>query len=95
MNLTTLQPIPVLADGGSRDGRLVLVDDHLVAVFVAVTPEEAGSAALGSGSGWYLEAGFGPCSSLLAVPPPIFSSLDEAQAWVREVLDAELVAKSR
>jgi hypothetical protein len=93
MPTITLQTIPVLTDGGSREGRLVMADGDLAAVFVTVTPEEAGSAS--PGTGWFLEAGFGPCSSLLAVAPPIFASLDEAQAWVREMLDAELVAKSR
>jgi hypothetical protein len=36
----TLQPIPVLADGGSHEGQLILADGQLVAVFVRVTPEE-------------------------------------------------------
>ena len=95
MRNLTLQPIPVLADGGSRDGRLVLADGQLVAIVVKVTADETASAGERSTTGWFLEAGFGPCSALVAVAPPIFPSLDEAQAWVRETMDAELVAKSR
>lgn len=83
----TLQAISVRSDGGSHEGRLVFVNGDLLAVFTRITAEEN---APGSKPGWFLEAGFGPCSSLMAVQPPVFASLDEAVAWVRGRLQAGL-----
>ena len=83
----TLQPIPVLIDGGSHDGRLILVDGSLVAVFARVTAEETAGGE-GQVGGWFLEAGFGPCGSLMSVTPPVFAELDQALAWVRTRLEA-------
>ncbi|HST93705.1 MAG TPA: hypothetical protein VLJ78_02910, partial [Microvirga sp.] len=82
----TLQPIPVMADGGSHEGQLILADGQLVAVFVRVTPEET-AGGRGQAEGWFLEAGFGPCGSLISARPPVLDDLDEAVTWVRNRLD--------
>jgi hypothetical protein len=83
----TLQPMPVLVDGGSHDGRLVLADGSLVAVFARVTPSETAGGE-GRAGDWFLEAGFGPCGDLMSVRPPVFATLDEAVDWVRATLTA-------
>lgn len=77
----TLTPVPVLTDGRAEEGRLVFVEGCLVAVLVQVSAEEAEPQ---EGGGWFLEAGFGPCGPLLAMPPPLFSTLEQAQDWVRD-----------
>jgi hypothetical protein len=83
-----LQPISVMSDGGGHEGYLVFWGADLVAVFSRVTAEEnAGDSRAG---GWFLEAGFGPCSILMTVEPPVFPDLEEAMAWVRERMDSRL-----
>jgi len=82
----TLQPMSVMTDGGTHEGQLVLVDGQLIAVFTWVTPEETVGGTEQAG-GWFLEAGFGPCSSLLIATPPVLATLDEAVTWVRTRLD--------
>jgi hypothetical protein len=81
----SLQPIPVMTDGTIAQGQLVLADGSLVAVFTPVSPED-----LEDGEphahGWFLEAGFGPCSSLKTIKPEVFADIDEAVAWVHETL---------
>lgn len=83
----TLLAMPVLADGGRHEGQLILADGQLVAVFTWVTPEETAGGRERAG-GWFLEAGFGPCGTLLSVTPPVLATLDEAVNWVRARLDA-------
>ncbi|MGO4526800.1 hypothetical protein AB4097_18295 [Microvirga sp. 2MCAF35] len=82
MSDITLQEMPVLADGGRHEGQLVLADGQLVAVFTWVTPEET-AGGHGCAGGWFLEAGFGPCSGLISTTPPVLATLDEAVVWVR------------
>ena len=82
----TLQPMPVMIDGGSHEGRLVLAGGSLVAVFARVTAEET-AGGQGQAEGWYLEAGFGPCGDVTSVTPPVFAAVDEAVAWVRSRLE--------
>lgn len=82
----TLQPMPVLVDGGRHEGQLILADGELAAVFTRVTSEETDGECDRAG-GWFLEAGFGPCSGLISVRPPVLASLDEAVNWVRDRLD--------
>jgi hypothetical protein len=81
------QPVSVRSDGGSHEGRLVFSGSDLVAVFARVTAEESAGSRSQDG-GWFLEAGFGPCGSLMSVRPPVFASLDDAVAWVRRRLAA-------
>ena len=81
-----LQAMPVMADGGRHEGQLVLADGQLVAVFTWVTPEETIGGQERAG-GWFLEAGFGPCSDLLSARPPVLADLDEAVIWVRARLE--------
>ena len=89
MHDITLKPMPVMADGGRHEGQLVLVDGQLIAVFTWVTPEET-VGGQGQAGGWFLEAGFGPCSGLISVTPPVLATLDEAVTWVRAQLDTGL-----
>jgi hypothetical protein len=85
----TLQAMPVMADGGRHEGQLVLADGQLVAVFTCVTPEETAGGQEQAG-GWFLEAGFGPCSSLISAAPPVLADLEAAVSWVRTRLDSGL-----
>ena len=77
----SLMPMRVLIDGHDTDGRLVLADDHLSAVFVRLDrthhdPEHQGL--------WHLEAGFGKCD--VRVAPQTFMTPGEAGAWVKQRL---------
>jgi len=90
MHEITLQPMSVLADGGSHEGQLILADGQLVAVFSWVTPEET-VGGLERAGGWFLEAGFGPCSGLHSTTPPVLETLDDAVTWVRGRLDNGLI----
>jgi hypothetical protein len=76
----SFQPMRVLIDGHDTDGRLVLADNQLAAVFVRLDgqshdPEHKRP--------WYLEAGFGKCNTRDA---PLFKTPDEAGAWVEQIL---------
>ncbi|HEY8383774.1 MAG TPA: hypothetical protein VIL09_16655 [Microvirga sp.] len=73
----------VLIDGHDTDGRLVLANDQLAAVFVRLDgtyhdPEHLGW--------WHLEAGFGKCNTQDA---PLFKMPEEAGDWVRQTLMAK------
>jgi hypothetical protein len=77
----TFQPVKVLVDGHYSEGRLIFADDQLTGVIVrldagAHDPEHKGL--------WHLEAGFGKCDARIA--PPIFTTPEEAGAWVRQRL---------
>ncbi len=72
----TLQPMRV-ATGFDEEGMMVFDEEQrLVAVLVRLSDEN--EVAPGQ---WYLEAGFG---RLDGGSHPIFSNLDEAQAWIRQ-----------
>ena len=83
----TVKTMSVRSDGGSHEGRLILSGQDLIAVFTRVTAEENAAGKTGSG-GWFLEAGFGPCSILMTTRPSVFRTLEEAIVWVQERLDA-------
>ncbi|WP_445502667.1 hypothetical protein [Microvirga sp. G4-2] len=87
----SLQPVSVMSDGGSHEGRLVFSGADLVAVFAQVSAEENAGGRNGAG-GWFLEAGFGRCSILMTHQPPVFPTLDEAIAWVRGRLESGLAS---
>lgn len=72
--------MPVLVDGGSKDGCLVTADGRLAAVFVMVTAGDVGDGA--DDGGWFLEAGFGPCGLLRQSAAPVFPDMKEALRWV-------------
>jgi hypothetical protein len=79
----SFQPIRVLIDGHDTDGRLILADNQLAAVFVRLdgthhNPEHKGW--------WHLEAGFGKCNIQNA---PLFKTPDEAGAWVEQILTGQ------
>lgn len=72
----TFQPIQVMTAVDDGQGQLVLAGGRLVAVLVRLTDAEHGS----KREHWFLEAGFGPCSTVL---PPAFPNLGAAESWVR------------
>jgi hypothetical protein len=76
----SFQPMRVLIDGHDTDGRLVLADNQLAAVFVRLDgqshdPEHKGL--------WYLAAGLGKCNTRDA---SLFKTPDGAGAWVDQIL---------
>jgi hypothetical protein len=76
----SFQPMRVLIDGHDSDGKLVLVDNQLAAVFVRLDgqshdPEHKGL--------WHLEAGFGKCNIRDA---PLFKTPEQAGTWVQSIL---------
>jgi hypothetical protein len=60
-----------------------LSDGTLAAVVVRVLPEESAD----GHEGWYLEAGFGPCSILMTLPPQVFRDKEEAIDWISRQLE--------
>ena len=84
----SLKPMPVMTNGVIADGQLVLADGSLIAVFTPVTAGDLEDGAEHA-EGWFLEAGFGPCSSLKTVKPDVFADLNEAVEWVRETLQSK------
>jgi hypothetical protein len=81
----SFMPMRVLIDGHDTDGKLVLADNQLAAVFVRLegshhAPEHRG--------GWHLEAGFGKCNVRAA---PLFRTPEEAGAWVEQTLMSNAV----
>jgi PAS domain S-box-containing protein len=75
----TFQPDRLVTKDGSEEACLIRVDDALAAVLVRL--EETKDDTL-EGS-WYLETGFGPWDREALS----FSTLDEAEQWVRTKLD--------
>jgi hypothetical protein len=70
-------PLRVLIDGHDTDGRLVLADNQLAAVFVRLDgthhdPDHNGW--------WHLEVGFGKCAA--TTTSRLFKTPEEAGAWV-------------
>jgi hypothetical protein len=87
----SLQSISVMSNGGSHEGRLVFSGTDLVAVFAKVSAEENAGGRDGT-DGWFLEAGFGPCSILMTHQPSVFPTLEEAIAWVRGRVESGLAS---
>jgi hypothetical protein len=88
----SFQPMRVLIDGHDSEGNLILADGQLAAVIVRLDgqthhPEHKGL--------WHLEAGFGKCD--VRVAPPVFTTPEEAGAWVEQILTrkAALSVQSR
>ena len=75
-----MRPIPVRTGSRDREGRLVLSEGELVALLVRLDDEMHGEAQ----GRWFLEAAFG---SYLTQADP-FSTLAEAEAWMRRNLAA-------
>jgi hypothetical protein len=88
-----LQPVSVRSDGGSHEGRLVFSGADLVAVFAKVSAEETAGGRDEAG-GWFLEAGFGPCGTLMTLSPHVFPTLEEAMVWVHERLESGLPSEA-
>ena len=85
------RPVLVASTGygasvGER-GCLVFLQGRLVAVLVHI---DAGVEADDAPAGWFLEAGFGRCAQ--GNPPPLFSTVREAMAWLRDDLAAPPLA---
>ncbi len=72
-----LDPVQILTDSHDQEGRLVFIDDLLVAVLVRLSDQHVGSAGL-----WYLEAGFGLVAHKEA---PLFDDLDAAVRWLAQI----------
>jgi hypothetical protein len=68
-------PIKVATGSADEDGRLVMVEDRLVAVLVLLTDPSHGVAR----GQWCLEAGFDGVDS---VKPPLFANLEAAGRWI-------------
>ena len=77
----SFQPLRVLIDGHDSEGSLVLWDGQLAAVIVRLDGEHHDPEHEGL---WHLEAGFGKCD--IRVAPPVFTTLEEAGAWVEQSL---------
>jgi CheY-like chemotaxis protein len=75
--------IRIFVDNGSRTGRSAYSGGTLIGILIPVTAEEEGESGAG---GWYLEAGFGPCSLMNVGPPPIFADLGKAATWFTDSL---------
>ena len=75
--------LEIFVGHGSRTGRSAYSAGSLVGILIPVTAEEEGESGTG---GWYLEAGFGPCSPMNVGPPPIFADLDQAATWFADKL---------
>jgi hypothetical protein len=76
----SFMPMRVLIDGHDSEGRLILADSQLAAVIVRLDGETHNPEHKGQ---WYLEAGFGKCSTRDA---PLFKTSEEAGAWVEQIL---------
>ncbi|MFE1599044.1 hypothetical protein [Methylobacterium sp. ID0610] len=74
------QPVFVNTGAGGEPGSLVFVGGKLVAVLVQLDESEDNDRDL-QGK-WFLEAGFGPCQDWSK--GSVFTSQDEAVAWVSE-----------
>jgi hypothetical protein len=78
----TWQPVQVGLGSFEEEGLIVLVDGRLVAILVHLTgPYDS----LELRNKWFVEAGFGPLSE----KHELFSTLDEAEAWVRQHCEAK------
>lgn len=77
MNLR-LQPVLVATGSDDGEGQLVFHDHALVAVLTHLSDEHEAEAGK-----WFLEAGFGRVDD---PNPPLFTSLDDAQAWIAHQL---------
>jgi hypothetical protein len=76
----SFQPMRVLIDGHDSEGKLILADNQLAAVFVRLDGNSHDSEHKGL---WHLEAGFGKCNLRDA---PLFKTTEEAGAWVQTIL---------
>ena len=77
-----LRPIQVGVGSHVEEGRIVLVNGKLVAILVCLTGPYDISGLQGK---WFVEAGFGSLSE----KHELFSTWDEAEAWVRCHYQAE------
>ncbi len=78
----TWKPVRVGAGTCDEDGRMVLVNGKLVAILVHLTgPYETPALR----DKWFVEAGFGPLSD----KHELFSTWEEAEAWVHQHCQAE------
>jgi hypothetical protein len=77
----SFRPIRVLIDGHDSEGNLILADGDLAAVIVRLDGEHHGPEHKGL---WHLEAGFGHCD--VRVAPSVFTTPEEAGAWVQRTL---------
>lgn len=79
------QPVVVNTGDGGQDGMLVFVSKQLVAVLVLLEGTHDPDTTLHGQ--WFLEAGFGPCQDWNR--GRVFSTQDEAIAWVQHQVTAD------
>ena len=77
-----LQPVQVATGSSDHEGLLVFRDGYLVALLVRLSDEHGAEAGK-----WFLEAGFGRVDNPKS---PLFTSLDDAQAWIAHQLATPL-----
>ncbi len=78
----TWKPVCVGVGNRDEDGRMVMVNGKLVAILVHLTgPYETPELR----DKWFVEAGFGP----LLGKHELFSTWEEAEAWVHQHYEAE------
>ncbi len=82
--------LPVRVETGTPEekGRLILVNGKLAAVLVHLSDDHLIPDLQGK---WFLEAGLGP----LFEEYKVFSSFEDAEAWVRQTFDADATAQRR
>jgi hypothetical protein len=86
----TFQPIQVDTGSADEDGQLVLANGKLVAILVRLSDEHEQAEFRGA---WFVEASFG---SWTGCAGKMFSTLEDAEAWIVQRLDANLSpAKTR
>jgi hypothetical protein len=76
----SILPMRVLIDGHDAEGRLILADNQLAAVFVRLDGTHHD---LEHKGWWHLEAGFGKCN---VQELSLFRTPEEAGAWVEQTL---------
>ena len=82
----SILPMRVLIDGHDAEGRLILADNQLAAVFVRLDGTHHD---LEHKGWWHLEAGFGKCNVRKLA---LFRTPEEAGAWVERVLMREAIS---
>ena len=82
----SFQPMRVLIDGHDSEGILILANGQLAAVIVRLDGEIHDPRNKGL---WHLEAGFGKCDARVA--PPVFTTPEQAGAWVEKALMGHVV----
>jgi hypothetical protein len=85
----TSRSTPILMNGEADEGHLVFADGALVAVLTYFAGSTDTDGFEPMAAGWFLEAGFGPCSNLRTRSPDLFASLEVATKWIYETVASD------